>query len=414
MIAYSLKRKPLSDCTNIENGNNTHSKKHRLFAVEDMMPHTSPVKTNHDVEEVKTIYLQNVHPMLAMYKNDLVTDHMSFNTFSDLLAMDNETKLLDFLTELGVIAKHYQCEFCGYQMRKVKQRGVWYWLCTRRVAGLKCNRGKFGVRKGTFFDHSHFTIQTLLRIVYNFVCRLNEVQCKNFVGIGTKTNHTVGEYYADCRQICTNWIWDPKHTPKLGGYGNVVEMDESYFAGAPKYNRGRRLGTTWEPDEKWVFGLAQRKSLDCILKQVPASRTRDVLIPIINANCLDGTIFDSDGWKSYSNLAEHVALADCSHFPVNHSENYVNPETGAHTQTIEGLWSHVKDFLPSRGMKPNDLPSYLGWYMWDRYTRQRKLDPFIHFMKCAAEMRPPLYKKEYQLGPVTMIKTNPLITPGYI
>ena len=62
-------------------------------------------------------------------------------------------------------------------------------------------------------------------------------------------------------------------------------------------------------------------------------------------------------------------------------------------------------------MKPNDLPSYLGWYMWDRYTRQRKLDPFIHFMKCAAEMRPPLYKKEYQLGPVTMIKTNPLITP---
>ena len=111
---------------------------------------------------------------LRCIKNDLVTDHMSFNTFSDLLAMDNETKLLDFLTELGVIAKHYQCEFCGYQMRKVKQRGVWYWLCTRRVAGLKCNRGKFGVRKGTFFDHSHFTIQTLLRIVYNFVCRLNE------------------------------------------------------------------------------------------------------------------------------------------------------------------------------------------------------------------------------------------------
>ena len=49
--------------------------------------------------------------------------------------------------------------------------------------------------------------------------------------------------------------------------------------------------------------------------------------------------------------------------------------------------------------------------MWDRYTCQIKLDPFIHFMKCAAEMRPPLYKKEYQLGPVTMIKTNTLITP---
>ena len=81
MIAYSLKRKPLSDCTNVENDNHTQSKKHSLFAIGDMMPHTSPVKTNHGVEEVKTMYLQNVHPMLALYKNDLVTDHMSFDTF---------------------------------------------------------------------------------------------------------------------------------------------------------------------------------------------------------------------------------------------------------------------------------------------------------------------------------------------
>ena len=72
------------------------------------------------------------------------------------------------------------------------------------------------------------------------------------------------------------------------------------------------MGITWEPDEKWVFGLTQNGSLDCILKQVPVSCTQDKLVPIINANCLDGTIFDSDGWKSYSDLAEHVALEDCS------------------------------------------------------------------------------------------------------
>ena len=79
-------------------------------------------------------------------------------------------------------------------------------------------------------------MQTLLRIVYNFACRLNAVQCKKIVGTGTKTNHTVEEYYTDCRQISTNWTWDPKHTPKLDGYENNVEMDESFFAGAPKYN----------------------------------------------------------------------------------------------------------------------------------------------------------------------------------
>ena len=75
-------------------------------------------------------------------------------------------------------------------------------------------------------------------------------------------------------------------------------------------------------------------------------------------------------------MADQLNLEDVSHFPVNHTENYVDPQTGAHTQTIEGLWSHIKDFLPSHGMKPGDLHSYLGFFMWTRYCKQRKLDKF--------------------------------------
>ena len=118
-----------------------------------------------------------------------------------------------------------------------------------------------GVQKGTFLDRSHLSLRPVMRIVYNFVCRLSETQHKNYVAIGTKTNHTVGEYYADCRQVCTNLIWDSINTPKLRGFGKVVEMDESYFPGAPKYNRGRRL-VTWEENDKWVFGMVERGSLD--------------------------------------------------------------------------------------------------------------------------------------------------------
>ena len=72
-------------------------------------------------------------------------------------------------------------------------------------------------------------------------------------------------------------------------------------------------------------------------------------------------------------LAEHLELDDVLHYSVNHSKNYVNPETGAHTQTIEGLWGQIKDFLPTHGMKPCDLHSYLGWFMWTRFCKQRNL-----------------------------------------
>ena len=68
-----------------------------------------------------------------------------------------------------------------------------------------------------------------------------------------KTDNTVSKYYAECRHVTATWIWDDKNTPKFGGFGKIVEMDESFFVDAPKYNRGRHRGTTSGDDEQWVF-----------------------------------------------------------------------------------------------------------------------------------------------------------------
>ena len=77
------------------------------------------------------------------------------------------------------------------------------------------------------------------------------------------------------------------------------------------------------------------------------------------------------------------------HFAVNHTNNYVDPDTGAHTQTIAGLWRHCKQFLPAYGMKPKYLDSYLSAFMWFRFVQQRKLDIFNHFLQSASVVFPP-------------------------
>ena len=52
--------------------------------------------------------------------------------------------------------------------------------------------------------------------------------------------------YDSCEMVytltsrCSQCSW--KHPPKLGGFGKVVEMDKSHFAGAPKYGKGVRNG----------------------------------------------------------------------------------------------------------------------------------------------------------------------------
>ena len=148
------------------------------------------------------------------------------------------------------------CLNCGGQMRRIREGVHWFWLCSRSANGIRCNKGKKSIRTGTMFDNSQLSIMTILEIIWHFVHRLSEKQCAQYTNISSKNNTTVVKWYAFCRDTCTRWFWKPENTPKLGGYGVIVEMDESYFPGKPKFNRGRRLGeATWYDDEKmglWI------------------------------------------------------------------------------------------------------------------------------------------------------------------
>ena len=106
---------------------------------------------------------------------------------------------------------------------------------------------------------------------------------------------------------------------------------------------------------------------------------------------------------AYNKLQEHLELDDIEHFVVNHKRHYVDPITGAHTQLIEGTWKQCKDTLPN-GMDPKDLNSYLGVFMWRRYAKQRNLDLFVFFLKCASDMSVPF--KSHFIRPVINLDSD--------
>ena len=57
------------------------------------------------------------------------------------------------------------------------------------------------------------------------------------------------------------------------------------------------------------------------------------------------------------------------HLTDNHSLNFVNPNNGAHTQSIESTWSQVKRMMRSAGVMniSSDLfPRYLQEFVWRR------------------------------------------------
>ena len=100
----------------------------------------------------------------------------------------------------------------------------------------------------------------------------------------------------------------------LGGPGVVVQMDESKFSGKRKYN-------SMPPNRPWVF--------------VP-NRTQITLTEKIEQHVAPGCTLHTDMWAGYLNLANHPN--GYVHEMVNHTEQFVDPATGVHTQMIEGFW----------------------------------------------------------------------------
>ncbi|KAL7724564.1 hypothetical protein ACLKA6_012875 [Drosophila palustris] len=143
--------------------------------------------------------------------------------------------------------------------------------------------------------------------------------------------------------------WSVTHSlPKLGGVGRVVEIDEAKV-GKRKYNCGRVV------EGQWLFGGIDRESGDFFIVPVE-SRNTETLLAIVRDRIADGTTIMSDCWRAYNCLESEGFV----HQTVNHSKNFVDPETQAHTQNIERLWRDMKDFIPRFGKKKEHYHGYLA------------------------------------------------------
>ncbi|KAG0431446.1 hypothetical protein DMUE_5560 [Dictyocoela muelleri] len=118
-----------------------------------------------------------------------------------------------------------------------------------------------------------------------------------------------------------------KNELTLGGDYVTVEIDESLIASA-KYGKERY------PKQIWVLGVVERESGKCYIQVVP-DRSRKTLEAIIKNIVLPATIIISDKANAYDNLSN----IGFKHYNVNHSENFMDPITCAHTQTFERLWN---------------------------------------------------------------------------
>ena len=161
---------------------------------------------------------------------------------------------------------------------------------------------------------------------------------------------------------------------KLGGLMHVVEIDEALLH-RRKYNRGRAK------DSGWILGGIERPTSErpvprAFLVECP-DRKQETLEKIIQENVEPGTIILTDSFRSYL----HISRLGYYHYMVNHSKNFVDPKTKAHTQRIEGFWQQVrKNAIPRTGVPLYLLGSYMAAFLYRRQNGQ-DLECFLQDLK---------------------------------
>ena len=143
----------------------------------------------------------------------------------------------------------------------------------------------------------------------------------------------------------------------LGSTGGTVQIDESLFNRA-KYNRGSALARP----KMWFFA-----AVDCetnrLAVELCEDRSKATLQAMIEGMVAPGATIWSDSWRGYAGLED----AGFDHGVVNHRLNYRDPETGVHTNRIEGNWGALKQFLRrQRATHRNWTEAYVHEYCFRR------------------------------------------------
>ena len=108
-------------------------------------------------------------------------------------------------------------------------------------------------------------------------------------------------------------------------------------------------------------------------------RTADTLKTIIRDWIELGTTVMTDCWGAYRDLGSQ----GYTHRTVNHSINFVDPVSGAHTNTIEAMWRSVKVFFGQYN-RGEDYDFHLAHYMFAARCKAEGVPYFLQFLHLVA------------------------------
>ena len=281
----------------------------------------------------------------------------------------SKARCYDWCQTMNLIPQEKVCRICQEPMILDITRGVLgRWRCKKRSRHNEITHRnnsievEVAVADGTWFNNSKISIEKSILLTYcwsqGFSYKKTRQECR--FDNEVVSDETITDWFSYCREVCMislDTLYERQGL--IGGPGCVVEIDESKI-GRRKYNVGRMV------EGHWILGMVEVGTEEALgpfrIEICPENkRDADTLLPLIQRHVAPETTIITDCWGSYNRLSD----LGYNHLTVNHTYNFVDPVTYAHTQHIEANWRPLKRKITA-GLRDEYLAGHLCEYLWRR------------------------------------------------
>lgn len=283
---------------------------------------------------------------------------MTFPTLFEVLPIfTDSTKCIEFLLEERLLRDQPSCGNC----RKNTFRSNTFWRCSSRSHNWKKT-----IFADSIFNDSRVSPGEVLLMGYLW---LSKASHSTIVMITGRTPKTVTKFTNLFRDMVGLEIAETR--APIGGNNVIVEVDESKF-GKRKYHRGHRV------EGVWIVGGVERTEERRFFAEAVEHRDAATLVDVVRRNVLPGSTVHSDLWRAYNAITSEL---DLEHRTVNHSRHFVDPETGVHTNTIEGMWHGMKIGIPERKRNLGRVENHISEFIWRKQNEGRLWTAFLECLR---------------------------------
>lgn len=283
----------------------------------------------------------------------------------------NEILFKDYLIEQDIL-RIPMCSICREPMSETND--PYKYRCYLRRNKKKCSNDG-SLLKGSYFHHAKLSAKELMILLCEWCKGSSNISASIELDVAPST---ITRWYSRFNKSVSDFIFSYIHSQQIGGDDCIVEIDETVLV-KNKYHQGRLLEY-----QVWAIGGVVRGHAHTFFIEIVEDRSRNTIIEILRRKIAPGSTILTDMWRGYLNLETICVDLGFRHITVNHSENFVDPETGAHTQTIEGMWSVIKRKIRKDGTNHGTLLNLVEKIYVDRFKLLYKddlLEEMIDFMR---------------------------------